>query len=226
MGRKKYPHRKRRIYIYIFTILIFTVSIWILFETRIRPVLRQVASAKAKSVAVSIISDEINRIIIEENIGYSDLANLQMDNDGQVCAVTTNIVEINRLKAIFANHIQAEMDKIDKMSIKIPAGTLVTSGIFSGYGPKIPLRLTTIGRAEVDIKDSFLEAGINQTRHEIYLFVRAKMSVILPGGNIGDEVDTKILIAQSVIVGDVPESVTNVSGLTDDQNDTVLNFID
>jgi len=221
--KKRYKKRK---FIPFLLFLITCLAIIIVFETRIRPVISQVAVAQAQSVAVSAINEEVNRIIASESIQYGDLANLQMDRNNRISAVTTDIVEINRLKSAFSRSIQDRMWSIDRMTIRIPLGTLLSNSIFTGYGPKIPVRLTSVGRATVEIEDSFLEAGINQTRHEIHLSVTAKMSVLMPGGSAVAEINTAIPIAQSVIVGEVPESVTNVSGVTSEPQDTVLNMLD
>lgn len=222
--RKKY--RRRRLLSFFLSLFFICILTVIVFETRVRPVINQVAIAQAQSVAVSVINNEVNQIIASERVQYGDLANLQMDRDNRISAVTTDIVEINRLKSTFSDHIQEQMRSIDRMVIRIPLGTLLSKSIFTGYGPKIPIRFTSVGRAVVEIEDSFVEAGINQTRHEIHLTVTAKMSVLMPGGSAVAEINMAIPIAQTVIVGEVPDSVTNVSGVTSEPPDTVLNMLD
>lgn len=225
---RKKPIRWRRLNFFAFLlfVLIAFVTFFFVYKTRIRPVINQVASAQAQSVAASAINDAVNRIIESERIQYGDLANLQMDQNRRVSAVTADIVEINRLKAAFALGVQEKMRSIDKMTMRIPLGTLLSNGMFTGYGPRIPIRLTSVGRAVVDIEDSFLDAGINQTRHEIHLSVTAKMSVLMPGGSSVAEVHTTIPIAQSVIVGEVPDSFTAVTGVNGEPQDNVLNLLD
>ena len=223
--RKRWGRKRRRFFVFLLFVLCIFLTFTIIFETRIRPVISQVAMAQAQSVAVSAINEEVNRIIASERLQYGDLAILQMDQNSRISAVTADIVEINRLKSEFARCIQAKMRTIDKMIIRIPLGTLISNGILTGYGPRVPVRLTSIGRAVVDIEDSFLEAGINQTRHEIHLSVTAKMSVLMPGGSTVAEIQTEIPIAQSVIVGEVPDSVTNVSGVNGEPQDNVLNML-
>jgi len=224
--KKRYKKRRIGLLMFLLITLLTCTIFFVIFETRIRPVIKQVASAQAQSVAASAINDEVNRIIASERIQYGDLAKLQMDQNSRISAVTADIVEINRLKAAFALGIQEKMRSIDKMTMHIPLGTLLSNGMFTGYGPRIPIRLTSIGRADVDIEDSFLEAGINQTRHEIHLSVTAKMSVLMPGGSSATEVHTTIPIAQSVIVGEVPGSFTSVSGVNGEPQDNVLNMLD
>ncbi len=224
--KKRYGRRRLKLFAFLLFVLLTFLTFFFVFETRIRPVINQVASAQAQSVAASAINDTVNRIIESERIQYGDLAKLQMDQNSRISAVTADIVEINRLKAAFALGVQEKMRSIDKMTMRIPLGTLLSNGMFTGYGPRIPIRLTSVGRAVVDIEDSFLEAGINQTRHEIHLSITAKISVLMPGGSSVSEVHTTIPIAQSVIVGAVPESFTAVTGVSGTPQDNVLNLLD
>ncbi len=224
---RKNRYRKRRLGIFLLLLfMLFTsIAVFVLYETRIRPIISQVAAARAQSVAVSTINDEVNRIIVSESVDYGDLAILQKDAHSRISAVTANVEEISRLKAEIAVHVQEKMRRIDEMVLKIPLGTLLSDGFLSGYGPRIPIKLTSVGRAVVDMQDSFHEAGINQTRHEIHLTVTAKISVLIPGGAKETEIHTTIPVAQAVIVGEVPQSFTNVTGVSGAPQDNVLNML-
>jgi len=224
--KKRYRRRGRGPLFFLLFVLFSCVVLIAVFEIRVHPVISQAAMAQAQSVAASAINEEVNRIISSKSIQYGDLINLQMDQNNRIAALTADIAEINRLKAEFASAIQAKMRSIDKMTLRIPLGTMVSDGLLTGYGPRVPVRLTSIGRAIVDVEDSFLEAGINQTRHEIRLSVTAKVSVIMPGGSEVADVHTGVLIAQSVVVGDVPDSVTSVYGVTEEPPNVALDVMD
>lgn len=223
--KKRYKRRKRAAFMLTVFILAISLSVFVLYEARIRPIIVRVGSARAQSVATSTINDEINRIIVTEGVNYSNLTILERDAQNRISAVCANAAEINRLKAAVALGVQEKMRKIDEMVLKIPLGTLLSDGFLTGYGPRVPVRLTSIGRAEVDIEDSFHEAGINQTRHEIHLSVKAKISVLIPGRAGEAEIHTTIPVAQAVIVGEVPQSFTSVTGANGEPQDNVLNML-
>ncbi len=197
-----------------------------IFEMRIRPVFSEIALSRAQSLAVTVICDEVNSIFVSESIDYGSLMMIQKDNAGRITAIISQSGEINRLKAEIAQKVQDALGKTDKMVSRVPLGTFLSKGIFSGYGPRIPVRFTPVGRATVDISDSFQDAGINQTRHEIHLTVKAKINVLMAGGSVAAEIETVLPLAQSVIVGDVPQSYTSVSGASGTPQDNVLNLID
>ncbi len=222
---QKYKKRKRKGFVLIAFLFLLGIFVFFLYEIRIRPIIVRVASARAQSVATSTINNEINRIIDSEGVNYGELTIFERDAQNRISAVCANAAEINRLKASIALGVQEKMRKIDEMVLKIPLGTLLSDGFLTGYGPKIPVRLTSVGRAEVDIEDSFHEAGINQTRHEIHLSVTARISVLIPGRAGEAEIHTTIPVAQAVIVGEVPQSFTNVTGVNGTPQDNVLNML-
>ncbi len=224
---RRRPRRKKcswHIFLFCFFMLCITLF-FILFETRMRPVMNQVAEARAQSVAVSIINDEVNQTITSESIEYGALVNLQKDEHMRVAAVTANIVEMNRLKAELGANIQKRLRTVEEMQAWIPLGTLISGGLFIGYGPRIKLQLTPVGYADVNIADSFTQAGINQTRHEIHLTVKATVRVLLPITSISTTVTTDIPVAQSVIIGEVPDSFTEVEGVNGEAQDNILNLL-
>ncbi len=222
--RRRKP-RHNRFALFLSAMLFISILCFIVYEMKIRPVICRVAAAQAQSVAVSVINDEINSVIALEGVEYTNFATLEKDEAGRISAITTDMAGISRLKATFAQYVQGKLREIDKMTLRIPLGTLFSNGFISGYGPRVPIRITSVGRALVDIEDSFETAGINQTRHEIHLLVTARLSVILPGGTETVEIHTKIPIAQSVVVGEVPQSVTSVTGVNGEPQDNVLNLL-
>lgn len=228
MASHRRKRRRRRYTLLKAVLFALTVSMALLvvFEFRIRPVFSEIALARAQSLAVTTINDEVNRIFISEGMEYGELMTIQKDSSGRISAIISQSGEINRLKAEVAQKVQNALHKTNKMITYIPLGTFLSKGLFSGYGPRVPVRLTPIGRANVEIEDSFLDAGINQTRHEIHLTVKAKINVLMVGGSIAADVETVLPLAQSVIVGEVPQSFTSVSGVTGAPEDNVLNLLD
>ena len=59
------------------------------------------------------------------------------------------------------------------------------------------------------LTSGFEEAGINQTNHKLYLTVCSNVSVILPLENKVVDTQTQILIAESIIVGKIPDTYLN-----------------
>ena len=189
-----------------------------------RPIINEVASSRAKSVAVRVIANVVNDIMANSDIKYSDLVSFQKNGENNVAAVTSNVVEINRLKSTIAMEVEKKVSDIDLMTTKIPLGNLLNQSMFSGLGPKIKIKMVPVANAGIDVKNEFTSAGINQTKHEIYLEISMTISVLLPISSKSTSVKTQIPIAETIIVGGVPGTYTNVTGQSDPQ-DAVLNLL-
>lgn len=192
-------------------IIIFFFAFMVFLQMHLHPVVTAVTTNQARIKSIntinSVIADELNK----NGVSYNDLVNIQRDStNGKVLSITTQMVKMNELKAAIINDVQKEMGGDGHTDIGIPLGTLLGNDLLHGYGPKIPLRLTLSGNVNAEFKSLFESAGINQTRHQIYLNIHTSVYSFLPGFSTTTEVDTNIPVAETVIVGEVPEVVANI----------------
>ena len=206
--RRNSSKRKLRFHhrLIIFT-LILTLTLACLFayiENRIRPILAAVAEANAKNLAMLIINECIFQEMDKHSITYDTFISLGTDNQGKITTLQTDIVSVNRFRSSLSLAILSRLSDMEYMSLYIPLGTVSGGELFSGRGPRIPIKVVPAGAVTTDITNVFTAAGINQTRHQIMLEVRATISVIMPFNIKNVDVVTSICIAETVIVGDVP----------------------
>lgn len=192
------------------TLLIIFFSLFILlFNSQIKPVIESITSNEAKIKSTMTINDAVVEELGRENISYDDLITVERGTEGNVLAITTNMVRMNELKANIISNIQKKLSDNTYTTIGVPLGTLIGGDIFHGRGPEIPLRTTLSGNVSADFKSSLESAGINQTKHQIYLDVSTSVYSFLPGFDTTIDVQTNILVAETVIVGSVPQVVAN-----------------
>ncbi len=67
--------------------------------------------------------------------------------------------------------------------------------------------MQSVGSSSAHFENAFASAGINQTRHEIRLVVDV-VSVLLPGFSTVTKVTNRCAVAETVIVGSVPDTYT------------------
>ena len=206
-------------------VIIFTVYLFSFFDKKLRPTVTSIAEAKARFIATTAINEAVNEKLIENNITYSDLVSFQKNNEGQITALQANVVMMNKLKSALSITVSQKITEIDSAQISVPIGNLMNSEILSGWGPRIPVKLIPVGNVQMDFKNHFETAGINQTKHEIYLEVKGTVGLVLPTIQKSAEVVTTIPVAQTIIVGNVPQSYTNVEGTTSSAPDSTLNLI-
>lgn len=193
-------------------VIIFTFLFILFFNSQIRPVIESITANEAKIKSVNTINSAVLDELNQENVSYDDLITVQRAEDGQVLAITTNMVKMNELKAKIISNIQNKLSNDTYTSVGIPLGTLVGGDVFHGWGPQIPLKATLSGNVSADFKSSLESAGINQTKHQIYLDVKTSIYSFLPGFDTTVDVGTNILVAETVIVGSVPQVVANMNG--------------
>lgn len=188
-------------------ILIFTLLL--LFNRQIRPVMESETENAAKVRAVSVINSVVLNEISRGSVSYGSLVHIDRDAGGRVLSVTSDVMKMNEFKAKIILDIQKQLDGERDSSVDIPIGTLIGSSLFHGMGPSLNLRVTLAGNVKADFKSTFESAGVNQTRHRIYLDVGTSVYSFLPGINSTTDVNTDELVAETVIVGEVPQMMLN-----------------
>ncbi|MEG1179293.1 MAG: sporulation protein YunB [Oscillospiraceae bacterium] len=214
MKIKRYrPRYAKRAYYKIFVIFMAILICIVLIDAKVRPLIRTIAASQASNLATVAINDAINEIMDENSITYNDLVTIDNDGDGRVTSVKTDIIKINRLKASISTRISDKLSKIQNKQIKIPIGSLMGNQLLAGRGPSIKLYINLSGNAETQISNKFYSAGINQTIHRIMLDITANIYTVLPGANSTSQVKTSVSIAETVIVGNVPDTYGSLYGI-------------
>jgi len=194
-------------------ILIFIVSVFIgsfiYIDNNLRPTITVLAETKAMELANRSINKAVGDIV-KDKINYSDLIYTKLDSQGKISMIQSNTVLMNQVASDVALEIQNELKQVKTTTSYIPIGTALKSPILAKYGPQLKVSIQPIGTVSVDFKTSFESAGINQTRHTIYLEVKTQVKVVIPLTTSTKEVKAQIPICETIIVGDVPESYVNV----------------
>lgn len=184
--------------------LIFLI-LFILFDIPIRPVVRENAKYIVKNEVTIMINECVGDYISENNITYSDLITVSLNDNKEVTSVETDTITINKLKADITNAIANELKDSRGEKIRVSLGNLLDSYILDHIGIEFQVKLTDYGFIETDIITSFKSTGINQTLHKINLKIKVDVNI-----NVGtlyqtETVETEILLAETVLVGNVPE---------------------
>lgn len=176
-----------------------------LIDCRIRPLITSVAANRAKVVSSAVINEVVLNEISKLDINYSDIISLEKDPCGRICAINTNMKTINSLKTAVCLAVQEKISYIKKDDFNIPLGTLTGTELLNGRGPKIPLKISLSGSVKADFRSCFETGGINQTKHQLYLDVSTNIFALIPGYPTTTSIDTSILVAETVLIGDVPK---------------------
>lgn len=204
-----YRVKKRKKKIFVFSIIIITI--FALLDLQVRPLIKSIAKNQAKISATNIINDEVLRELSDKSSYYSELVSIKTDNNGKILAVTTDSQKVNVLKSSVSSNIQREMPSSNPQKVAVPLGTLTGVELLTGRGPLVNMKVSIPGTVSTDIKSEFVQAGINQTKHQIYISVKTQVNALIPGFPITTTVETSILVSEIVIVGDVPNVYADVN---------------
>ncbi len=138
-------------------------------------------------------------------IKYEDLMDWKTDSQGNIVAVQPNTGEINRIAASTTTRVQAALRDIKNVRISVPIGQVFGSAILANLGPWLTVSVVPIGVVSTSVTDQFETAGINQLRHRVYLEIEASVKILVPLVSSNLTVRTSMPIAESIILGDVPQ---------------------
>ena len=184
----------------------------IFFRIRYHESIRSLAHTMVRNTTSDLINDAVDRQIEEGNIQYDRLVYFEKDLDGRITALKTNMIEVNRLKTAILNRINDDILAVDTDRLGIPLGSLVLPELFSGKGPGIPVQIISIRNSDGSFKSLFTEAGINQTVHQVIMEVMVDVSVLVLGKTEDFTVSGQVVIAETVIVGQVPDTFFQTGG--------------
>ncbi len=169
--------------------------------------LRRVAAQMAVSDATDCVTLAINDAIYQEMsdglFDYGYFVNLEKDTSGRITAISTNMARINTLSAQLLRDVVRGADG-GKLEIKVPLGNLIGTNLLHGRGPDVPVEIIILTSSSAAFRNEIRSAGINQTLHQILLDVRVDIDVMIPWDTISTSVKSEVLVAETVIVGEVP----------------------
>lgn len=217
MGR-----RKGRLRVTAFVVAAACILLIVLLRRQMFPIVDELAGMQVSSSCIRIINDAINQQIAVGEIDYDMLVGLEKDHNGNISALKTNMSEVNRLKTEILDIINDRITGQSTDELGIPLGNLVLPTLLAGRGPSLPIRILSVSTSDARFENRFYTAGINQTLHQIVIEVVLEATTLTPVGTIDVAVSSQVVVAETVIVGTVPNSYVQV---TDEESQTIADYI-
>ena len=197
----------------ILLVLLLTAAV-IAMEQNLSQTMLDMAFARAYSMAVETINRAVKQAM-GQGVTYEELIDAQMDAQGRVSMLRANTMRMNELASQTALLAERELGSAENQVVEIPLGAALGVSFLSGFGPRLEVQILPVGAVHTSFDTEFETAGINQTRHKSFLNLRATVSLIVPTGSQLVEVTSTVPIAESIIVGEVPESFVDVNNEED-----------
>ena len=202
----------------IIILLIIAIVGLILFRIKYSASIRELAQTQVVNTTSDLINDAIDRQIEDGKIQYDRMVYFEKDLDGKITALKTNMSEVNRLKTDILNLINDEILSLSTEDLGIPVGSLILPEFLAGRGPDIPVEILSIRNSDASFTSHFSEAGINQTLQQINMHVSVDVTVLVLGQTDSFTVTSQVIVAETIIVGDVPDTYLKTGGFHETEN--------
>ena len=204
--KNKFKKRKRKKALFLLVLFLsFFVCSFVYVFCVVNPVVLEASRHAVFSLSTSAVSDAVFDVLTEENITYEDLVNVEKDSDGNISLISLQTIHLNLIARKFYQVAQILLDDMGNVGVNIPLGTFSGLPFLAGVGPNVNLKFTPIGAMTSSFVSKFESAGINQTNHSLYIHLFASVSMILPSYTKTIDSVTEVLVAESVILGKVPQ---------------------
>ncbi len=200
--RKRGSSKKRIIVVAcVFTAVLVFLTIFI--QRNVSGVLYKLSEASIRSMSTAAVNETVTQTLSDTD--YDSLVTITYGEDSRITSISANAYRVNLLaRKMVAGTTQLLAEK-GTGGVKVPIGAFTGIGFLSGAGPKVTFKIIAVNRVECTFRSSFQAAGINQTVHSIYLDVTSEVSVVLPSGTKKISTVTEVMVAESLIVGEVPD---------------------
>lgn len=193
-------------------VLILAIIVFVAVRSKYYDVIISLAQTRVVNATSDLINDGVSRQIAAGQIAYENVVYFEKDVSGRITALKTNISQINLLKTETLEYVNDTLLDTDHFDIGVPIGSMIFPEFLSGKGPQIPVEVVSIRNSDANFKSDFLEAGINQTLHQLKMIVLVDVTVLVLGRTIDFTVESEVVVAETVIVGQVPNTFLQAGG--------------
>ncbi|MDR2656482.1 MAG: sporulation protein YunB [Oscillospiraceae bacterium] len=199
--------RLKRLWLFMAAVLI---GMLLFFDFNLKPIILSMASAQARVMATNALNTAVYELM-REKITYQDLVTVITDNEGRVAMLQADTMRMTELGARAALLAQRNLNELSAADLRIPIGAITGVRLLAGRGPGVHVNIIPMGSATVEFIDDFSTAGINQTRHRIYLRINATVRMVIPTASSVSDASTQVLLSESILIGQVPGTYANVA---------------
>lgn len=182
-------------------------------EGRFRPNLALLARTQVHNQVSAHLETAVSEALAQWQVDYGDLVTIQRDESGAITALTTDTAALNLLRTRLVSQVLDTLENVSVTMVRIPLGSLLGGELTWARGPALSVRAVSTGTVSAQFESEFSSAGVNQTIHRLELSLSVPMTVLLPGGGVEETVALRLPVAETVIVGQVPDAYLQTEGL-------------
>lgn len=189
---------------------IILIAVAIGIDFKMRPIITAMSGYQVKTMITDLTNRAAASLFLDETYKSSDFVSLTLNDEGNIASIETNAASINLFQTELTQKIINALVSMDRNSVYVPLGTLLGYQFLSGRGPEIEIKIVPIGNVKAVTKSKFSSAGVNQTLHQITTEIDINAMAIIPGFSTEITVHTEYILAETMIVGTVPNTYAQI----------------
>ncbi len=205
MRRYRSARRQKAVFSAVCLVLA-AVTAFLLLDARVRPLVRRLTVVQAQALAAQATGRGVSAALSNCRTDYAALVDLQREDGGRVVSVQTNAFAVNAVRIAVNQAVTAALADLAAKPLGVPLGSLTGLALLNGRGPRLPVIINVTGSAETAFENRFESAGANQTLHRIFMNTTLTVLTVFPGGDTKTTYTSTVLLAETVIVGTVPNA--------------------
>ncbi len=205
MKRRRFYRRRGGVLFKAVCAVIILLTAVLLLDARLRPAVYDLAALEAYALSSKTVNTAVEKILSENAPAYSEIVNINYGAGNTITGITTDIVKMNLFKSQVTKAVDAAFNESGKTEVAVSLGTASGVALFSGWGPHIGVDIGFSSSTRSDFENVFTAAGINQTQHSVMLNIETSVMLNMAGKRVLQTVETSFCVAQTVIVGSVPD---------------------
>ncbi len=207
--RRRAPHKLKKSHkaaIIIAVILSLAIMLISYVNNKLDPLVTLEATVQSRNTVSEMINKATARALAESGIGYEELVNIRLDANGKITSISANTMKMTELRTKITEYIIEDFNNYGEFKIEISFSNMFDDEVIFGRFPNLmmPASIDPQAAVESTLESEFISAGINQTLHKIYADINAKVCILTLISNVEFELNAKVALAETVIVGDVP----------------------
>ncbi len=223
LGNRRKKKKGFSCFRFLFPLLLFFL-VFFLLNTYFTPILTDLAYVAVENGVERIITEALSAELSKNHILFSDIVRLTYKGDGSVSALQADTKRLVSLRTALLRRILSSLDEEGVLTVFIPYSSLFGLN-FLPSEKTFPVRIRLTKGVNAYFSSEFLESGINQTLHRITFTVSVTVLLLVPQKNQKKTVSRQFPMAETVLLGTVPDAYTHVHRLTDDITEGELDDI-
>lgn len=185
-------------------ILVIIIAFFAYIEFKIEPSIMDLTEIKAQTLATEAINTAVDKVVDELSFTYDDLAEIKYTDSNTISAISTNTVNVNKLKSKVTLEVQNQLDELQHKDFNYYLGDISGFELLNGMGPVLTVQLYFSSSVETDVVNTLETAGINQTQSTLQIHVVAEVFLTSDEEYPNVVIETNVPVAQTLIVGELP----------------------